>query len=411
MTTVQRTGAIPRRGFLGLAAAASAAGLAGNDIFAQETGGLTAAARGMTTVKRVEALVLPRSLFVRVETADGVVGWGECTPTNTRVLAALINHELAPYLAGADPFDTEPLWDRMFFNGYELGPSGALTTAIAGIDIALWDIKGKITGLPVSRLMGGVYRSKVRVYATFARGNTPAERKTPLECAREAAGYAAEGFTAVKLRMQIRQMNVDPDPDPTFEYAKELRAALGDGVALLWDCNNGYTPARAITVGRRLFEEYGITHFEEPVSQHNYDALAQVVDAVEVPVAAGEHEDTRWQFRDLITRGRVDVLTPDVIKCGGLTEARKIAVLAQAYDRPIALHNTQPTIATAASVHLAASVPNGHYAQEYRRRKKGINELLEQQLDFNNSYLTVPTGPGLGIMVNEAAVRKEAVQP
>lgn len=358
--------------------------------------------RGVT-VTDVTALVVNRgSVFVRVRTSAGVTGWGECSPYSVRVTAAMVNEALRPLAVGAPVFQSEPLWDRLLFEPYKMGPGGVLAAGISGIDLALWDIKGKLLGLPVSLLLGGQFRDRVRAYFSIARGEE--QPRSALEMARRAGEAVARGFTAVKIRMQFRQMRLDPTPDPSPEYAREVRAAIGDRTELLWDVNNGYTTQRAIDMGRRLHQEFGIVHYEEPVSPHNYAALAQVADAVDVPVAAGEHEYTRWQFRDLITQGRVDIVNPDVVKCCGLTEARRIAAIAQAHDLPVVVHNTQPSIGTAATLHYIASLPNGTLPQEWTGPRPNLDRLFTSQLRFADGHLEVPQAPGLGLDVDERAL-------
>ncbi len=354
------------------------------------------------TVTAVEAFVVNRtSVFVKVTCSEGLSGWGECSPYNEAVVRAMVLEELRPYVLGVPVFETDPLWDRMFFKAYKMGPGGILAAAMAGIDLALWDLKGRLLRMPVYALLGGRFRDRVRAYASIPRGED--NPRPAVEMARRAAAAVQAGYTAVKIRMQFRQLNVDPSPDPTLDYAREVRAAIGDRTELLWDVNNGYTTQRAIEMGRRLHEQFGIVHYEEPVSQQNYAALAAVVDAVDVPVAAGEHEYTRWQFRDLITQGRVDILDPDVTKCCGLTEARRVAAMAQAYDLPIVVHNTQPTIGTAATLHFIASIPNGAYPQEYVGPREALNRVFANRLEFKDGHLLVPEGPGLGLDIDDAA--------
>lgn len=357
-------------------------------------------------VRDVASYVLPwNCLFVRVRTEDGLTGWGECSPMSIPASRAFVEQELARLVVGADPFDAEPLWDRMLYDQYKAGPGGALAAAMAGIDIALWDLKAKALGLPLAKLLGGVYRDRVRVYGSVARGE--GERaKSAAELARLAAAFAEQGFTAVKIRMQFRRRNVDPRPDPTFDVAREVRAAVGEKVDLMIDANNGYSVARAIATGRRLYEEWGVSVFEEPVAQHDYVGLASVVEALEIAVAAGEHEYNRWQFRDLITQGNADILNPDVIKVGGLTEAKKIAALAQAWEKPIVVHNTHPSLGTAASLHFVASLANGSHAQEYTGPREHENRVFKAPLRYADGHLALPTEPGLGLEVDEAELRR-----
>lgn len=222
------------------------------------------------------------------------------------------------------------------------------------------------------------------------------------------ADFVANGYKTVKARMQIRQLNIDPDPDPTFEIIREVRKAIGDDIELFVDFNNGYTPAKAIAMGKKLYEHFNIAALEEPVSYLDYAGLRQVVEALDIPVMAGEHEFNKWQMRDLINIGKVDVINADVIKCAGITECKKIADMAHAFDRPIMVHNARPTLATAASLQLIGAIPNAARVQEYagKREELELNHLFEDYFTFEDGYLYIPQTAGLGLRVNETAMDK-----
>lgn len=352
---------------------------------------------------------LKDALFLQIVADNGVTGWGEASPNNRHVVETFIHTGLKKHVIGRSVWDAEPIWDDMFFDNHDLGPSGALPYAIAGVDIALWDLRGKLTGLPVCRLLGADYRNKVRAYGSF--GVSGGSKMTPEQAARQAAKFVERGFSAVKLRMQIRERNINPWPDPTFSYAKAVRQTIGDKVDFWVDINNGYTAARAIEVGKRLRGELGIIYFEEPVSTQNLHELAQVSEALDIPVIAGEKEYTRWQHRDLIEQGKVGILNPDVTKCGGLTEAKKIAALAQACSKPIIAHNTKPTFSTAVALHFMASISNAGPFIEFIDvdEFKDLLILMRTNVDFRDGSLHVPQGPGLGIDVDETAVKRAVV--
>lgn len=393
------------------------AALAGAGALAAAAGPVSAAAEpakaarpspGAVRIRDVRAYRVPKALLVEVESDAGISGWGECASDDLRLVETFVEHGLKEWVVGQDPFDGERLWDVMFYRNHDSGPGGALTGAISGVDLALWDLKGKLLGLPVHKLIGGSYRDRARVYGSFGIGNV--KKMSPAEAARQAAKFVALGFTAVKVRLQIRELNLNPEPEIAFTYAKAVRDAVGDGVDLIVDANNGYTAARAIQVGRRLYEELNIRYFEDPVSDQTDAEMAQVVAALEVPVIAGEKEYTRWQFRDLIVNGHVDVINPDVIKVGGITEMKKIAALAQTFQKPIIPHNTRPTFSTAASLQFLASIPNMGPFLEYPDLD-GFRELLalvRNDIVFRDGWLTIPTAPGLGMEVDAAAVRRAA---
>lgn len=354
----------------------------------------------------VTTFLLPwGSLFVKVSTDEGIDGWGECSPMNGHVLQAMVVHVLKPLVIGGDPFDNDVLWERMLLKPYKLGPHGAQPEAIAGIDIALWDIMGKATGRPICQLLGGRFRERIPVYFSYGWKR----RSPPKEGAAELARRVEQGFRTLKIRMGYGPLKGDIPDDPAREILTEVRAAVDDAVAIAYDVNNGYTAHKAIQFGRYLQDQFGAAWYEEPTPQYDYAALAQVADALDLPVSAGEHEYTRWQFRDLILQGRPDILQPDLVKCGGFTEAMKIAALAEAWSKPIVVHNTQPTIGTAASLHFCAATANAMYPQEYTGARPQLDALFKNQLEFADGQLTVPSAPGLGLEVDEAAVRREAL--
>ncbi len=364
-----------------------------------------AAAHAPVKITAVETWVLScGSLFVLVRTDQGITGYGEASPMNLRAIAAFINEALAKLVVGENALDRARLWDRMFLTTYKLGVQGAQPEAIAAIDIALWDIFGKVTGQSLSQLFGGRRRDRVRMYASIG-GSAAA---TPAEMARKAALAAEQGHTMIKIRTDWGTARTDADPEHDWAVLSEVRKAIGDKVELGFDVNNGYTVSTAIRMGRRVQDELKIMHYEEPVAQYDYAGIAQVVAALDVPVAAGEQEYTRWQFRDLINQANVDVVQPDLVKCAGITEALNIAALVSAYNRVLVPHQTQPAIGMAANLHFTACFAREDHAQEYDINDKRaiLNRIIHPPLEQKNGYLIVPDGPGLGIEVDETALAK-----
>ncbi len=358
-------------------------------------------------ITAVKAYVMKKALYVKVETDAGVSGWGEGSHDNITLTAQAIDQYIAPKVKGRDPFHSEYLWQWLYFSEEDIGQSGLWPGALAGFDNALWDLKGKLLGLPVHKLLGGAGIEKVKVYGSFARGEGK-KVLSDLELAKQAETFISQGIDTLKLRMQIRLLNVDPEPDPTFETIKQLRKAIGDNITLFVDFNNGYRASKAITLANKLYEYCNIAAVEEPVSYQTYDDLAQVVDAVSIPVMAGEHEYNRWQFRDLIIRGKADVLNVDLIKAGGLSESLKIAHMASAFDRPVMVHNARPTYCTATSLQLIAAISNLARVQEYTgsRPELELGNLFQNSIDFANGYLSVPQIPGMGLIPDEQAMEK-----
>ncbi|MEM8968168.1 MAG: mandelate racemase/muconate lactonizing enzyme family protein [Bacteroidota bacterium] len=415
-----KTNTIQRRKFLqSLAVGAIAAPLATPAQAAAEPSEWPKETPSGIKITKVTPIAVPYAIYVKVETDAGITGWGEADKDFRPLGVKVINDVLKKHVEGKDALATDAIWNEMFFRSHDEGTHGMLSGAIAGIDNALWDLKGKILGLPVYKLLGGAFRKKIKVYGSFGvnmksherekYGN--ADKKSPAQMAEIATNFAEQGYTAIKVRMQIRQLNIDPNPDPSFATVKAVREAVGDDMIIFFDANNGYTPHRAIEVVKELRERYNIASIEEPVTMNNYHALAQVSEAVDVPVAVGEHEYTRWHFRDLITVGKADILNPDLIKAGGMSECRKIAAVAQAFDKPVMVHNAYPMIGTAASMHFAASVPNAAEYQEYvgPRLWQGLQKYFKNDIKFEDGHLYLPEGPGWGLEMDEEALMKDRI--
>lgn len=358
------------------------------------------------TIRSIETFVVEGACFVKVTASNGVAGWGETDADNPPLMAAFIHNGLKQRVLGESVWDGERLWDAMFYKNHDQGPGGALANSIAGIDIALWDLKGRLLGLPVHQLLGGQYRDRIRVYGSFGVGF--GRSMTVVQAAAQARKFVEQGFTAVKLRMQMRENNQNSTQDPVLSYARAVREAIGSDVDFLIDINNGYSAARGIEMARRLKEEFNIWLLEEPVSDQTHAETAAVVRAVDTPIIAGEKEYTRWQHRELIVYGNPDYLNPDTIKAGGLTEMKKIAAIAQAYGKPIICHNTRPTLGTAASLHLIASIPNCGPLMEFVDVNKFelLRGLMKNEVRFEKGYLHVPESAGLGLEPNEEKIRK-----
>ncbi|MFO6431312.1 mandelate racemase/muconate lactonizing enzyme family protein [Erythrobacter sp. W302b] len=371
---------------------------------------LLAANTGRARIAKVEAFAVPRAVFVKLTADDGTTGWGEAGHSGGKLVAEVIRRELAAIYEGADVFDGDGLWARAYYEIDELGPGGLASQALAGVDCALWDLRGKLLGLPVWALLGGKERGSFPVYGSFSRDLGQGKYMTPDEAARRAAEMLGEGFTAIKVRMAIREENADPADDPTLPTARAVRKAIGDAVPLYVDANNGYRAARAIEVGRALHQELGVAVFEEPCAMHHYASMAQVSGALDMAIAAGEHEYTPFAFRDLIDHGRPDLLNPDVSKLSGLTAARHVASLAWLRDLPISVHNARPTLLSAAHAHFVAWAPTASRPQEHPGavRLKELWRYFRAPMLPKDGIFTVPDTPGLGLEPDEPAIRADA---
>ena len=346
------------------------------------------------------------SLFVLVRTNEGITGLGEVSPMNTRVLASIVQHSLAPIVVGKNPLDVGRIWDEMLHATYKLGTMGAQPEAMAGIDIALWDILGKTAGLPIWQLLGGRRKDRVRLYASIGNG----AQNTVADQVKKAVDAASQGYTAVKMRMEWSSRAADVNPAKDWELVSTVRKELGDKLDLYYDANNGLSVSTAIRLGRRFQDELNVIHYEEPVAQHDYAGYAEICAALDMPVAAGEHEYTLWQFRDLIERAKVDIVQPDLVKCAGLTEAVRIAHLAQAHGKILVPHQTQQTIGHTVNVHYLAAFDHSSRAQEYSwvpERAAKLWTLFKQDLSPKAGYATVPDGPGLGLELDESAMKAQ----
>lgn len=397
---------IQRRGFLlNIGKASAVAGLvtAPATVFGNK-GNAVIPAQSDIKITNIKTYRLYRAILVRVETNVGVVGWGECSPNSTEVIESFIHHTMKKFLIGQDPFNVELIWDTLFWQNHDLGPSGALPYAIAGIDLALWDIKGKVLNVPVYRLLGGMYREEVPAYGGFGvyGGSVSVD-----EAKEKALKLAEKGFKFIKLRMQIREYNLDPYPDFTLKYYEGVRKALSNDVELFVDPNEGYTAARAIEIGLEL-QSMGMKYYESPTPLENHRDLAEVVKAINIPVMAGEKCYTRWQFRDLILEANPDIIQPDLIKAGGITEVKKIAALGQTFFKTIAPHNTKPTLGTAAAMHLMASISNAGPFIEFIETEiyEEVMSVFDNQVEFKNGKLLVPKLAGLGLEINEKRLEK-----
>jgi L-rhamnonate dehydratase len=342
-------------------------------------------------------------LVVLVHTDEGITGIGE-VDSAPDVVAALIRqdsshavaHSLRSVLVGRDPLDVEGAWDAMYRGLIYVGRRGIGIHAISGIDIALWDIRGKALGKPVCELLGEVHRDRVRAYASMLMPDTPEETGERVAALRE------KGFTAVKLGWGP----LGRDPDHDVRLAAAAKDAGGDGVDILIDAGLGYEDdaQTAIRVAREL-EQLGIGWLEEPFLPDAYEAYAELADTVDITIAAGEQDVTRWGFRELIERGHVDLVQPDVTRCGGITETLRIAKLAAEHGVGTVPHAWKSGIIKAASLHVNAVLPDGRY-QEYCVADTPINtSLTVERLPIEaDGCVAVPTAPGIGITLDEDVV-------
>jgi len=336
----------------------------------------------------------PRGTLVRVFTDEGIVGLGEAPAFPG--LRGLIEEGLKPIVVGKDPRRVGRLWDEMFYGTTRTGPKGLQTTAIGAIDIACWDILGKAAGMPICDLLGGPTRTTMPVYLSLGLG----WEKQPEEMLELVQDGYQKGFRAFKVRMDWNSDRQDANPAKDLRMFELCREFLPPEVPLSFDANNGYSVSTAIRQGK-AFQELGIAHFEEPLPQYDYPGLRQVVDALDVPVSSGEQEHTRWQFRDLIQLGNPDILQPDIVMAGGISEVRRIFDLATAFNKPIMPHCPSAGIASAASLHLYATYVNAVRPHEYQVWDPAVLDLFREPIRPKDGTITLPDRPGLGLELDE----------
>ncbi len=357
------------------------------------------------------------ALLVEVETDNGLVGIGEAG-VGGGATSAVIDRDLKPALIGQDPLLIEGIWQRMFARTRQYGRRGIVMNAISGIDIALWDIAGKVAKMPTYRLLGAC-RERVEAYAS---GGFYQEGKSIDDLAGEAEGYRARGFKGMKMKIgrnastgtHLRQLigndevcQVDPAED--IARVAAVRRALGPNAKLMVDVNCAWSPSFAIEMGREMAPSK-LFWIEEPVATDDIDGSARVADALDAAVAGYETEIGLYGFRELIARGAVDIVQPDIAWTGGFSEGKRIAAFAQAYHRMVAPHAFGSAVLLVASLHFAASIPNA-LVLEWDQNPNGLrSELLKQELRLeSDSTIKLSERPGLGIELDRAAIDRYRV--
>jgi L-alanine-DL-glutamate epimerase-like enolase superfamily enzyme len=348
-------------------------------------------------------------LVVRIHTDEGIIGVGE-VDSAPEVVRAVYDAPNSHYIAtglrhvlvGHDPLDIEGAWRRMYMGSVYYGRRGVAMHAISGVDLALWDIKGKKLGKPVCELLGTKKRDRVKPYASLLMPNTEGEVTAQVE------RLASMSFPAIKFGWGP----IGKDEEHDVRLARAAKRAAGDSVEILIDAGFGYgaDADRAIRVARKL-EEIGIYWLEEPFEPDEFEAYAKLADTVDIQVAGGEEEATRWGFRELVERGHVDVVQPDVTRCGGLSEALKIARAAEAQGLACVPHAWKSGIVKAASLHLNAVLDTAYF-QEYCVAQTPINlELTLERMAVKDGWVDVPSAPGLGITLDPDILARYAVGP
>lgn len=344
------------------------------------------------------------SAWVRIHSDDGSFGIGEASPMQGGLASlGIVKHNLAPALVGADPLDHAVLHDRLLHSFVKLGPEGALTGALAAIDIALWDLKGKLLGQPIYKLLGGAWRTRLPFYASIG-GNG---KRSVDEVLRVVELRLKDNPAAVKIRFNTDRTKPDLDIPGDIAKARAVRRLVGDGLPLAFDANNSYSVGGAIRVGRAL-EELGYWWFEEPVQHYHVKAMGEVAQKLDITVSAGEQTYTLAALTDLIAAG-VRMVQPDIVKMGGITGLIRCAALAQAHGVELVPHQTQPTLGHVANLHLAASQLQSTKPCEQNDPSPRQHAVFENPPRPVDGLFPLPSDPGLGLLLNEAELAKRCV--
>ncbi|EMA59582.1 galactonate dehydratase [Halorubrum lipolyticum] len=363
----------------------------------------------MTTITDYELFeVPPRWLFLRIETSDGTVGWGEpVVEGRSRTVRGAVEELLETYLLGEDPNRIEDHWQAMYRGGfYRGGP--VLMSAIAGIDQALWDIKGKRFGAPVYELLGGPVRDRVRVYQ-WVGGDRPAD------VGEAAAAKVDAGFTALKMNAtpELRRVDTPSSVAAAVDRLGEVRDRVGPEVDIGVDFHGRVTKPMA----KRLADELEVHEpffIEEPVLPEHNDALPQIAAQTSTPIATGERMYSRWDFKQVFENGSVDVIQPDLSHAGGITEVTKIAAMAEAYDVAMAPHCPLGPIALASCLQVDAVAPNALIQEQsldihYNEGNDVLDYLVDPSVfDYDEGFVDLPDDPGLGVEIDADYVRERA---
>ena len=345
-----------------------------------------------------------RSAWVRVHCDNGLSGIGEASPMQGGLASlGIIKNNLAAALIGKDPLDHAVLHDRLLHTFVKLGPEGALTGALAAVDIALWDLKGKLFDQPIYKLLGGAWRMTLPFYASIG-GNG---ERTLDEVLRVVEARLKDNPAAVKIRFDNDRTKPDVDIPGDIAKARAVRRLVGDGFPLAFDANNGYSVGGAIRVGRAL-EDLSYWWFEEPVQHYHMRAMGEVAQKLDITVSAGEQTYTLAGLADLITAG-VRMVQPDIVKMGGITGLMRCVALANAHGVELVPHQTQPTIGHMANLHLAATQAHATKPCELNDPSPRMHAVFENPLRPIDGLFHLSSEPGLGLRVDEAELAKRRV--
>ncbi len=347
-----------------------------------------------------------RICIVKVTTSDGEFGWGEgYGPAN------LINEGIAflkPFVLGQNPLENEVIWHNMYRKTLDFARRGILVSALSAIDVALWDLKGKLLGLPVSTLLGGAHRTKIKPYATGLYFTDPKNPRKDFE--KEIGKYLAMGFKAIKMKVGL---GINED----FDNVKYVRSLIGDDIELMVDSNHAYSLREAVILSKKL-ESLNISWFEEPLSPEFYKQYSELRNKTSIPIAGGECEYLRYGFHQMLRNNSVDIIQPDICACGGITEAKRISALTTTYGVDLVPHTWGSAIGLHTALHFISNLENmpgrmqePDFFMEYDQTENSLREkLTNTKIELVDGYIEVANTPGLGIEINQEVLNKFTVK-
>ena len=355
-------------------------------------------------------------VFIEVSTDEGITGWGEITgtlPVANRSVCAALRH-VSDLIEGDDPRLIEMIWNKIFRSFTYMGSRGATTNIISAIDIALWDIRGKVLGLPISELFGGPVRDGVPIYCHPQNGSSIEEMVQHVKAIVETGQKAlkldpfqphheeeSNGYLTGKLSAESENLGAD--------RIAAIREAVGPDIEVMIDCHGRFDAPTAIRLAKAL-EPYNIWWFEEPVPVESTHALRQVRENVGVPICVGERLHTRWEFVPILENELADFIMPDVTWTGGISEIKKIATMAEAYYVPISPHDASGPVNVLAGAHAMASVPNHYRVETSRAKLNAYDEYIDHPLDIRGDKIYLSDRPGLGIELDRDYMRGHALE-
>lgn len=365
------------------------------------------------TIRKIDAFQLEwkpgssrsaNSAWLRVET-ESAVGYGEVSPMmGGEHSLDIINRYIAPSLIGADPLDHAVHYDRMLHKLVKLGPEGALTGALAGVDIALWDLKGKLLGQPIYKLLGGAWRTELPFYSSVGGNQDTTVEET---VARVERRWRREQPAAIKIRLDGDRTRQDNDIPGDIAKVRAVRKLVGDDLPLAFDANNQYSVGGAMRVGRVL-EDLGYAWFEEPVQHYDVRAMGEVAQRLDITVSAGEQSYTPQALIDLILAG-VRMVQPDIVKMGGITGLMQCAAICFAHGVEFVPHQTQPGIGHMANLHVLSTVMHMTKPAEYADDSGRTDVAFTHSIGPQNGRFTLSDRPGLGLIFNEDEIARRRV--